>query len=97
MDIIFLINFLNFNFPLFILFLIKKMEQLGVSICDFIEDVENVKRFDLAKTLCINRKKEIDVVNNKLNQDIKSYIDDEVLYIQSRINIIEKYKYKVKN
>ncbi len=73
------------------------MEQLGVSKCEFIEDVENVKRFDLAKTLCINRKKEIDVVNNKLNQDIKSYIDDEVLNIQSRINIIEKYKFKVKN
>lgn len=38
-----------------------------MAYCDFIEDVENVKRFDLAKALCINRKKDIDNVNNELN------------------------------
>ncbi|CAD8106735.1 unnamed protein product [Paramecium sonneborni] len=56
------------------------MQYIQITECRFIDEIDEVKRFDVATNFCIRRKNEIDNVNINLNQKIKNYVDGEDQY-----------------
>ncbi|CAD8084250.1 unnamed protein product [Paramecium sonneborni] len=58
------------------------MFALQITDCRFIEDVDQVQRFDNARNLCLKRRGEFDTVNVNLNVQIKNYIDGEDQYLR---------------
>ncbi|CAD8106028.1 unnamed protein product [Paramecium primaurelia] len=56
------------------------MEQIEISDLRFIDNPDEVTKFEDAINLCIKRKNEIDNVNTNLNQKLKNYVDGEDPY-----------------
>ncbi|CAD8120857.1 unnamed protein product [Paramecium sonneborni] len=56
------------------------MQHIQITECRFIDEIDEVKRFNVAANFCIRRKNEIDNVNINLNQNIKNYVDGEDPY-----------------
>ncbi|CAD8081300.1 unnamed protein product [Paramecium primaurelia] len=58
------------------------MFTLQITDCQFIEDVDQILKFDDARNLCLKRRSEIDTVSTNLNTQIKNYIDGEDQYLR---------------
>ncbi|CAD8192030.1 unnamed protein product [Paramecium octaurelia] len=58
------------------------MFTLQITDCRFIDDVDQICKFDEARNLCLKRRSEIDTVSTNLNMQIKNYIDGEDQYLR---------------
>ncbi|CAD8187101.1 unnamed protein product [Paramecium octaurelia] len=56
------------------------MQQIEIPDLIFIENIDEVQKFEDAINFCLKRKNEIDNVNINLNQKIKNYVDGEDPY-----------------
>ncbi|CAK87677.1 unnamed protein product (macronuclear) [Paramecium tetraurelia] len=58
------------------------MYTLQITDCRFIDDVDQISKFDDARNYCLKRRSEVDTVSTNLNIQIKNYIDGEDQYLR---------------